>query len=325
MRSPQSSVRQQRFRPLRAISIATAFLLILGTGAFLAAQQQQYRYERPKCWECAQPSSTPNPKATPELGDWESATNCDRIEERLTAETVLLKCTIKRGESFKVKASKTVSSKTTRQGDFVGFELAQDVRSSVDPIRPFQRGRIVIQKASPAFGVVLERKHRHFPFVNGKLNVSLGAVTAIDGTLVPVYIDRFKCPECLSCLFRHGKTCDAHCNFAQPISGKRSTVCNSDVERQYVSGRADRDVAPVIGAIAATALAFVDKGKDDPTLKAYLLFTLVDQTGIPELLAGTDAEIREGEIFEAYVTSDTSIVIEAKSPVLTNQTRARRH
>ena len=93
-------------------------------------------------------------------------------------------------------------------------------------------------------------------------------------------------------------------------------MCATDVAHPFVSGRADPDVAPVIGALAETALAFIDKGKDFSPLKTYLLFTLVDQKGIPELLAGTDAELREGDIFEAYVTKTTSVLLDVDSPSL---------
>jgi hypothetical protein len=303
-------------RALRLTSASFGGLLLIATAAYLEAQQKGAPTS--KCLVCTESKPGPAPAPSPvSNGDWEAATNCVPVRVRPSSDPdeALVRCTIERGDSFKVKASSKISSSTAREGDFVGFVVAQDVRSSIDPnYALYQRGRIIIAKDSLAFGIVLERKHRHFPFVNGKLNISLGAVTASDGTVIPVYIDRFKCPRCLQCLIKEGKSCDAVCSFSPYKSDKRSTICNTDVAPQYVSGRADRNVAPVIQALALTALAFVGK-RDDPSVRTIALFTLASQVGIAELLNGTDAEIQAGDVFEAYVTARTDVIITAKKPV----------
>lgn len=312
---------------IAAALLACALFLIIGT-IHPSAQQQPNGQSRPKrCLVCVEVTPTPTPTPTPDPTlVYEKATNCDLVPGvQLNKDETLVKCRIAQGTHFKVKASSTISSANTREGDFVGFEVAEEVRSSV--IQSFQRGRVVISKALPAFGVVIKRKHRHFPMVNGKLNVSLGAVRANDGTPVPIFIDRFKCPGCLHCLFEKSQKCENVCPWSKdPKGGQPDLRCGEanpsvylQYQNPYVSGRADRNVAVVVQALAATALAFVKEGRDNATEKAFILFTLANQAGIGELLNGTDAQIQANDVFDAYVLQDTDIILSVGKVVLTQK------
>lgn len=70
-----------------------------------------------------------------------------------------------------------VSTRTAEEGDLVDFVVSQDV---------YVHGVLIIAKGTPATGTVKEVKRPRTLGRNGKLEIELGSVKGVDGTLLPL-------------------------------------------------------------------------------------------------------------------------------------------
>jgi hypothetical protein len=193
-------------------------------------------------------------------------------------------CSILIKNPYKIKAVHGVSSSTARVADYVEFVTMEDIYS--DQSGPCKGGQVLIPKATPAYGVVTRRKHRHFPFVGGKLEVNLENMKAWDGTQIKVVISR-------------------HASL-----GKGSSKPCKNPTENCVAGRRNASVAPIVPAIAGSGSAVIAAVADDTAARviaAAALFTLASQESIGNLLNGTDAEIAKDEIFDMHIIPPTTI------------------
>jgi len=64
-----------------------------------------------------------------------------------------------------------------------------------DKTSPECKPQVLIPKSTSVFGYVTERKHRHFPFDNGELQVMLDKIKVWDGHRIEVVIARRACEK----------------------------------------------------------------------------------------------------------------------------------
>lgn len=201
---------------------------------------------------------------------------------------------------YKIKAVNGVSSSTARVADYVEFQIMEDVYSQFkadDVSAPTEKDPtakkdllpiVLIPKSSSIFGVVLRREHRHFPVIQGHLEVILEPLKTWDGSLVKVSIARH--PHLKEETSKQERNNNAPCKLAT---------------ENCVAGRTNRSVAPVVPAIATAgtgAIAALSKNDTTRAIAATALLSIVAQKDISELISGTDADIMKDEIFDMTIT-----------------------
>lgn len=189
---------------------------------------------------------------------------------------------------YKIKAVLGVSSATARVADYVEFKTLENIYVLEDEVRGENKVKVVkvlFAKDTPIFGVVTRRKHRHFPFVGGKIEIELEPLQNWDGNLIQLAVYRRE-PFKESSL----KTKEDTKEINQACKDKRDGC---------VAGRRNASVAPIVPAVATAASGVVAAvAKDDETrfIAATAFFTIAKEVG--NLLNGTDAEIAKDEVFD---------------------------
>lgn len=210
------------------------------------------------------PSESPSPSPTP--------TPCGK--EKFD---ILIK------NPYKIKVEQAVSSSTARRDDYVQFTTLEDVYSVAELNCPT---KVLIEKGTSIYGRVVIRKHRHFPLVNGRLEIKLLPIKTWDATLVHVDLRR-------------------HLSDGNNWKDTCKSLKDSRKEGNCIAGRRNAVVAPIVPAIAATGGGAVSLIAEDTTSKvlgATAFFTLAEKVG--DLLNGTDAALGAGEILDMYIRGD---------------------
>lgn len=182
---------------------------------------------------------------------------------------------------FKIKAVAAVDSGKGREGDYVEFQTMEPIYS--------QGGNVLFAKGTPVFGVVTLRKTRHFPLVNGRIELELEPLMTWNGDRVGIGIARYA-------------------GTREPIGSNHNLNRACKEQRDgCVAGRTNPAVSGVVTSVAGagtSALGYVA----DKTVKfiAVSSFFALAKDGA-ELLNGTHAEIMQGEIFNMYISYDTSV------------------
>jgi hypothetical protein len=210
---------------------------------------------------------------------------------------------------YKIKAMTLLDSATARVGDYVEFQTLESIYTDADVPEE------VFPKNTSIFGVVTSRKHRHFPFVRGYVELKLDPLLTWDGREINMGIRRrgptiLTAPE-LARLTREEQEAE--------IKKRRknaSKPCRVDREN-CVSGRRNAEVAPIVPAVAAAASAgVVALAKEEETgfIAATAFFSIAKEVG--NLLNGTDAKIAASEIFDLYLDERSSYcsIPKAKPP-----------
>lgn len=188
---------------------------------------------------------------------------------------------------FKIKALGGVSSSTARVADYVEFATMDDIYSYSTMTPP----KIMFKKGTSIYGLVIRRKHRHFPVVGGKLELELQPMLNWDGEPIQLAIAR------------HGPVVTPEKESLKDRG--RNDPCRTD-RKNCVAGRQNASVAPVVPAIGAAGSGVVAaRAKDDATrfIAASALFTILSKDSVGDLLSGTDAQISKDEIFDMTVQS----------------------
>ena len=194
---------------------------------------------------------------------------------------------------FKIKAMSGVSSRTARVADYVEFTTMENIYS----IEYYPK--VLFAKDTPIYAVVTQRKHRHFPFVGGKLELGLNPLVNWDGGQIEMAIAR------------HGPI-DALRTESVRERRARNIPCRDDREN-CVAGRRNPSVAPVVTAVAGAGTGTIAAiAGDDKTrfIAATAFFSIAKEVG--DLLNGTDAEINKDEIFDLYIKQTYVCVLPEK-------------
>jgi hypothetical protein len=243
----------------------------------------------------------PSPGATPVQGqtqtttETKSTTTVGNTTTTVTTTQTTTPCaagtplTIGTAKAYKIKSVGTVTSSTARPSDYVEFTTMEDVYSEPEGPCPAQ---VMIPKGTSVFGIVVDRKHRHFPFTNGKLTVQLVPYNTWDNQNITLSISR-KDPL--------RNDCEA---------GKRKAGASAP-QGNCVAGRANANVAAVIPATAAGGTAVLGALSDTPTgriIAATALFAIISQQNVGDLVNGTDAQIAKDEVFDMKIDGPVKIV-----------------
>lgn len=199
-------------------------------------------------------------------------------------------CTILATEAFKIKLAQTVSSASARESDYVEFVTLEDIYSVGTEECKTQ---VLIPKGTSVFGVVTRRKHRHFPFVGGKLEVKLEDLKVWDGRRIHISIAR------------------------HPSMGNDPPKPCKDAASNCLAGRRNATVAPIVPATATTGsaiVAAVARSSTTRVLAATALFSLTAQGGIGDLLNGTDAQLTKDEVFDMQIAPGSAMTPPPKKP-----------
>lgn len=188
---------------------------------------------------------------------------------------------------YKIKAASVTSSENARVADYVEFQTMEDIYSME------KYPKVLFKAGTTIFAIVTWRKHRGFPFRRGQLEIGLQPLVNWDGTEVQIGIRR------------HGMV------RPEPDEAKlRNKPCRKAVDGiDCVAGRRDAKVAPIVPAMAgaaATAVTALAKDDDDTRfIAATAFFSIAKEIG--ELLNGTDALIRQNEIFDLYIDPGSAV------------------
>jgi hypothetical protein len=188
------------------------------------------------------------------------------------------------GTRIKIQITRSVISGRVRIGDYIPFKVFEEVR-----MPGFTQP--VIAKDTVVIGRVVDRKHKFMVFKKGMVGIAIDSIRATDGTTVSVYVTR--------------PNSDLICN--DKISRNKRNPENEKGVVQCIRGRVYAGTfisslpSAVVSAGATTALVLIK----DSTAKAAAAVTLASQVasqpGLNLLLNGADAEIDNGEIFDAVV------------------------
>jgi hypothetical protein len=181
---------------------------------------------------------------------------------------------------FNIKAQSTVTSETARIADYVEFKTMENIYSAEE------YPTVVFKEGTSIFAVVTWRKHRRFPLRGGKIEIALEPLVGWDGTTVEMGIRR------------HGRV-RPEINEEK----RRADPCYKALDKKNcVAGRRDPKVAPVVAVVAGSAVAAVGAFAEDKDLRFFAATTLFSMAkDLADLLNGTDAEIKQNEIFDLYI------------------------
>lgn len=217
---------------------------------------------------------------------------------------------LKNDHPFKIQAVNGVTSSTARAADYVEFKTMENIyskwippvpaipatRSSKEtPEIPATPPAVLFAKDTSIFGVVTRRKHRHFPFVGGKLELELEPLITWNRQEIQMGIAR------------HGPIHNkAEADESDKERKARNNPCK-DIDpktHRCVAGRRNASVSPVVAAAAGAGSGVVTAVAGDSKTRfiaATAFFSLAKDVG--DLLNGSDAEIAKEEIFDLYITT----------------------
>ena len=208
---------------------------------------------------------------------------------------------------FKLKPTRNLTSGRVRIGDYVQFQLIEDVKYPYDG--GWDRDTI-ISKDTPVYGQVVDRRHRFTGFKKGRFSIGKLWTTTVDGQRVDLDITRPEMPpeQCVNKIPE--KTRDAlrkaAKDHAEPKGAKLETQSAPRVNcingRVYAATLISSLPSALLAVATATALVRV---KDDNATDAVIAVTLADkiasQSGLSNLINGVDAEIEKDEIFDSTI------------------------
>jgi hypothetical protein len=202
---------------------------------------------------------------------------------------------------FKIKVVNGVDSGTARVADYVEFKTMESIYAIEDQKYPTE----IFPKDTPIYAVVTTRKHRHFPFVGGRLEITLEPLVTWDGTEIQMAIARH---PTLPLTEVENRALSERERWAEIRNREKNTNKPCRVERKNcVAARINAEVAPVVTAIAAASAGAVGAiSKDDQTrfIAATAFFSIAKDLG--NLLNGTDAKIAPNEILDLYIDRGSS-------------------
>jgi hypothetical protein len=201
-------------------------------------------------------------------------------------------CDIDSSRPFKIKLTRTVSSATARASDYVEFTTLEDIYSvgGNDCATP----QVLIPKETSVFGYVKKSKHRHFPFVNGSLEVQLEPLINWDGHPIIISVVR-----------------------RTPVPNEKAPKPCKTVPTNCLAGRKNPSVAPVVAGIAAAGAAVVTAVAGSSATRivaATGFFTLLSQSDVAQILNGADAGLDENEVFDLVIAAHQIMKPAPKKP-----------
>jgi hypothetical protein len=227
---------------------------------------------------------------------------------------------LEKGTPIRVKIVDYVSSSKVKIGDYVRFQVIDNV---VIPF-PGDDPQIVIGKDTLAFGRVVEHKNRRLFFKPGKVGVTLEEIVAADGSLVKVSIARHQNtlapPEIAMLDFMPGQ------HLSESKREMRHVMCQNRMAKDFVKpggdvpcveGRAyiSNFTAYLPSALLAAVSTTILGVEKDKTARAYAGYSLASaiasQTGLATIFNGSYSEFAANEVFDAVTLEDSWIKVKS--------------
>lgn len=210
---------------------------------------------------------------------------------------------------IRVRLSRRLTSGRIRIGDYVPLTVAENILVP----SPFEPGKMIvaIAKDTPLFGIVVERKNRISFFRTGKFGIALQSVKAVDGTDIPVYINRpNQNLEKDKDNVADGKVVCKNKIIKQTDKATIQIPTVPCVRGRTYSGTLTGALPSAMAAAITTAALVLIKDRTAKTAAAVTLAgQIASQPGLSTVLNGVDAEMDEGEIYEAVVTNPTTVKV----------------
>jgi hypothetical protein len=204
--------------------------------------------------------------------------------------------------AFKIKPTRDLTSGRIRIGDYVQFDLIEDLKLSPDGGGDRE---IIIAKGTPIFGQVIDRHERFTILKKGGFGIGRLWTTTVDGSRVDLDVKR---PE-LALKKKSKDEMDGLCVDKTLEEDQRYALAPCIRGRVY----AGTFISNLPGALLAVATATTLTRVKDKATHAVVGLTLADkvvsQPGLSNIINGADAEMAGGEIFDAEVILKGVLVI----------------
>jgi hypothetical protein len=228
-------------------------------------------------------------------------------------------------DPFKFKLTRNLISGRVRIGDYVQFELIEDVKYPRNG--GLDRDTIIV-KGTPIYGQVVDRGHRFTALKKGRFSIGNLWTTTVDGQPVELDIRRPGMPSELCENKIPEKTREAERKAAEAKykaanhGAAPTSVRKKEPEKDQttspvpcINGRvyAGTFISNVPSALLAVATATtLVRVKDDNATNAVIAVTLADkiasQSGFSNIINGVDAEMEKDEIFESTILTPSLVV-----------------
>jgi hypothetical protein len=229
---------------------------------------------------------------------------------------------------FKLKLTRSLNSGKIRVGDYVQFQLVEDVMYT-------PRGRTsekFINKETPVWGLVVDREHRFTALKKGKFGIGKLWTRTTYGQQIYLDIMRPELPSDLCVNKIPQKALEAERKAAK--RNKKSNVeLKAQIQAQLdarikaleeearlakpvpcVQGRvyAGTFISSLPSALLSVGTATILAGFKDDATNAVIGVTLADkivtQSGLSNIINGVDAEMEKDEIFDARLSEEITLL-----------------
>lgn len=244
--------------------------------------------------------------------------------------------------AIKLKLTRSLNSGKIRVGDYVQFQLVEDVMYTP---RGSVTSQKLISKDSPVWGQVVDRRHRFTGLKKGRFGIGK-LWTMVHGKKVYFNIMRPDMPSDLCEDKIPKKTLEAEIKAArqnQEQAGELAAVLEARSKaridalreevrqaklvpcvqgRVYATGFIAGLPSALLAVATATTLARIKDGATSAVVGATLADKLVTQSGLSNIINGVDAEMEKDEIFDIVLNDQIEVTFPPQATPATAATPA---
>ena len=208
---------------------------------------------------------------------------------------------------FKLKPKRDLNSSKLRIGDYVEFELLDDLKWKPEC---GDEKQTIISKGTPVLGQVLDRHHRFTIFKKASFGVGKLKTNTIDGERIALEIRRPP-REVKEEDKRSDEKAEARGCVDKTVARNARSKSEPCIKgRVYAAKFLSSLPSALLSVAAATTLVRVKDDAEAAVVGVTLVEKIASQTGLSDILNGVDAEMNAGEIFDAnLVLGDSARVI----------------
>lgn len=219
---------------------------------------------------------------------------------------------------FKLKLTRNLNSGRVRVGDYVQFELIEEVKY---PNGGGLERDTIIAKGTPVYGKVLDRHRRFTFFKKGHFSIGKLWTTTADGQTVDLFIRRPDMPPelCVNQIPQkkreaQRKAAKSHAKHNQEFREVRLEEQKTKPEpcvngRVYAGSFISNLPSALLAITTATTLTRVKDNATDAVVAVTLADKIATQSGLSNIINGADAEMEKDEIFDATIDLTRPLVI----------------
>jgi hypothetical protein len=237
-------------------------------------------------------------------------------------------------DRFKFKLTRNLISGRVRIGDYVQFELIEDVKYPRNG--GLDRDTIIV-KSTPIYGQVVDRGHRFTALKKGRFSIGNLWTTTVDGQPVELDIRRPGMPRelCKNKIPEKTREAESKAAEAKHKAANHGAALRSARKKEpekeqttspvpCINGRvyAGSVISNVPSALLAVATATtLVRVKDDTATDAVIAVTMADkiasQSGFSNIINGVDAEMEKDEIFDSMILITQPLVVKVPAKAAT--------